>query len=139
MDELQTKIRDMVLELIEAMRRAPNIPGCRPYNPSEIVEITNALPGIEDATFFDRPFDEQDGLGWIRVAFFGRGERAIPLFLSGVLRDDFDTEYRTLLRRYQSLHSPLPPSPPSIESERASRKLLESLEKAERIKKANKP
>jgi len=131
MNDDQQKIQTMILELIAAMQRYP-------YNPSEIEEITSALPGIVEGTFFNRSFDKQDGLAWVSGAFFGRGERAMLLFVSGVLREEFDMEFYTLLQRYWRSQRPPPPPPPSIESQRASRKLSESLEKAEIIKKANK-
>lgn len=125
MNEDQQKIQAMVFELIEAMRRYP-------YNPSEIVEITTALPGIIDGTFFDRSAEDQSGLGWVNGAFFGRGERAFPLFKSGVLRDDFDMEFSKLLHRYWRSEV----FPQTIESERAAHKLTESIEKEKKANKA---
>ncbi|WP_411825476.1 hypothetical protein [Luteolibacter sp. AS25] len=134
-DELQSKIRGMVLELIDAMRRCPDIPNCRPYNPSEIVEITDALPGIKDGTFFNRLPEDQHGLGWVNGAFFGRGERAIPLFISGVLRADFDQEFGDLLHEYWSSEVfPQRESTPP-EMERVNRKLAESKAKAKEVRK----
>lgn len=94
MNEEQKKIRQMVMELTEAMERHP------PHH-SAIAEIFEFLPGMEDGSFFDLPDDVQKGkLGWLNGAYFGRGERAMPLFESGVLRGDFDGEFHALLLRY---------------------------------------
>jgi hypothetical protein len=94
MNEMQKKIQSMVFEIIQAMKRYP-------YKPSEIEEILACLPGIEDGTFFQLPVDEQRGkLGWVNGAFFGRGERAFPLFKSGLLHAKFDSDFNSTLREY---------------------------------------
>mgnify|MGYP006870080706 CR=1 FL=1 len=116
----------MILELIDAMRRYP-------YEPSEIAEITNALPGIVDGTFFDLSPEDQRGLGWVNGAFFGRGERAIPLFTSGVLRGDFDLDFYTLLQRYWRSDVFPQPEPSTVESMRAARKRDKKMKKANRV------
>lgn len=127
MNEDQKKIQAMILELIDAMRRYP-------YKPDEIAEITNALPGIHDGTFFDRSPEDQRGLGWVSGAFFGRGERAIPLLMSGVLREDFDMEFYTLLQKYWRSDVFPQPEASTIESERAARKLAKKLKKANKAR-----
>lgn len=87
----------MVLEMIQAMERYP-------YKPSEVGEILDCLTGIEDGTFFQLPDDVQRGkLGWVNGAFFGRGERAFPLFKSGLLRDEFDRDFSEILHEYWRL------------------------------------
>jgi len=84
----------MVSELTQAMEK-------HPYRPSEIQEILDCLPGITDGSFFQLPSEVQGGkLGWVNGAFFGRGERAMPLFKSGLLRHDFDAEFSALLHEY---------------------------------------
>ncbi len=131
MTDDQEKLQTMIIELIGVINRSS-------FTHVDVGEITTALPGIEDGTFFDLPFDEQNGLTWLNVALFGRGERGIPFFISGELREEFDTEYSNLLRSYKDSRLPPRPLPPSIETQRIERKLEESLDKAERIKKANK-
>ena len=84
----------MVSELTQAMEK-------HPYRPSEIQEILDCLPGITDGSFFQLPFDVQRGkLGWVNGAFFGRGERAIPLLKTGLLRYDFTMDFNTILHEY---------------------------------------
>lgn len=83
----------MVLEMMQAMQRYP-------YQPSEVREILDCLPGIEDGSFFKLPFDVQRGkLGWANGAFFGRGERALPLFKSSLLRAEFDRDFSAILHQ----------------------------------------
>lgn len=51
--------------------------------------------------FFELPFDTQRGkLGWLNGAFFGRGERAIPLLIAGVLCEDFHRDFSSILHEY---------------------------------------
>jgi hypothetical protein len=123
MNDDQRKIQAMVLELIEAIRRYP-------YKSDVVAEITSALPGILDGTFFDHSPEDQRGLGWVSGAFFGRGERAIPLFMSGVLRGDFDQDFYTLLQQYWRSDVFPQPEPVTVESMRAARKLEKRLKKA---------
>jgi hypothetical protein len=94
MNELQNDLVTMVNELVEAMRKYP-------YRPEEIDEIFIALPGISDGSFFELSLDKQrHSLGWVNGAFFGRGERAIPLFKEKLLREDFDLEFNRQIKSY---------------------------------------
>lgn len=94
MNDIQTKIQSMVLELIQAAERDE-------FRPKLGKDILDCLPGIEDGSFFSLPFEIQRGkLGWLNGAFFGRGERAFALFKKGLLRDDFDSDFNHTIKCY---------------------------------------
>jgi hypothetical protein len=94
MNEKQKRIQEMVIELTQAMEK---------YGSSrkEIDHVIELLPGIMDGSFFSLPEDFHiSRLGWLNGAFFGRGERATPLFSAGLLRDDFDLDFNINLKEY---------------------------------------
>jgi len=94
MNEKQKKIQGMVLELFEALREIENPTG----GFEDAVEI---MDGIQDGSFFRLPVDVHcRKLGWLNGAFFGRGERAIPILIAGFLPDHFAKRFSKLLHEY---------------------------------------
>jgi hypothetical protein len=99
MSDLQKQIREMVLELFQALERNSE------FNPmgggKDALEV---MKGIEDGSFFLLPVDVHcNKLGWLNGAFFGRGERGIPLLMAGLLPAQFDEIFNDLLHRYWKL------------------------------------
>ncbi|MGL5018564.1 MAG: hypothetical protein ACRDBP_10540 [Luteolibacter sp.] len=81
MNELQENIQRMVLELFQALEKNFKVNPMGGYQ--DAIEL---MDGIQDGRFFELPKEVQDNkLGRIKVSFFGRGERAIPLFIAGLL------------------------------------------------------
>ena len=131
MNEDQKEIQCMVLELLDAMRRYP-------LDPSQVANVTASLPGIVDGSFFERSAKDQKALEWLNGAFFGKGERGIPLMESGVLRGNFAQDFYDLLDKYwRSEIFPQRESTP-LGMERVNRKLTESKVKAEKVSKIKK-
>jgi hypothetical protein len=94
MNNNQKTIHSMVLELLSAMEKYP-------YPERQFSDVYRILPGIADGSFFDQPFDFQcQKLGWLNGAFFGRGERAIPLVEKGLLRHGFALEFDREFKHY---------------------------------------
>jgi hypothetical protein len=87
----------MVLELLHALQVN------REFNPmGGFEDAVQLMEGIQNGFFFDLPKDVQcNKLLKINASFFGRGERAIPLFAAGLLPNDFDTEFQLLYRQYR--------------------------------------
>ncbi len=87
----------MVLELFQALEK--NLESNPMGGYQDAIEL---MDGIQDGRFFELPMDVQDNkLFRIKVTFFGRGERAIPLFIAGLLPEDFDTKFRDLFTEYR--------------------------------------
>ncbi len=94
MNSIQKKIQGMVIELFQAMESYP-------YPRSGIDDALRIMAGIEDGSFFDLPFEVHSGkLGWLNGAFFGKGERAIPLLIAGTLRKEFAHDFNAILHEY---------------------------------------
>lgn len=86
----------MVLLLFQAFERPP-------FDRLVTDDALAVMKGIDDGSFFELPFDTQRGkLGWLNGAFFGRGERAIPLLIAGVLPKDFHRDFSAVLHEYWS-------------------------------------
>ena len=86
----------MVFELFQAFERPP-------FDCLVIADALAVMKGIDDGSFFELPFDTQRGkLRWLNGAFFGRGERAIPLLIAGALHEDFHKEFSAILHEYWS-------------------------------------
>lgn len=100
MNAIQKEIQKIVLELIQAQvdyvkLKRKNPPGSF----EDLIELKNE---IQDGRFFRLPRDIQyNTLFCLKIAFFGRGERAIPLFIEGLLPEDFETRFRDLYTKYR--------------------------------------
>lgn len=97
MNELQKSIQGMVLELFQALDKNFG------FNPmGGYQDAIDLMEEIQDGRFFELPMDVQcNKLLRINVTFFGRGERATPLFIAGLLPEDFDTKFRDLFTKYR--------------------------------------
>jgi hypothetical protein len=97
MNEIQKNVQSMVLELFQALEK--NLESNPMGGYQDAIEL---MDGIQDGRFFELPMDAQiNKLLRINVTFFGRGERAIPLFEVGLLPEDFDTKFQNLYIRYR--------------------------------------
>ena len=97
MNEIQEEIRRMVLELFQALQKNLEFNPMGGYQ--DAIEL---MDGIQDGRFFELPMDLQcNKLLRINASFFGRGERAAPLFIAGLLPEDFDTRFQVLYRQYR--------------------------------------
>lgn len=97
MNELQKNIRVMVLELFQALEK--NLISNPMGGYQDAIEL---MDGIQDGRFFELPMDVQTKrLLGINASFFGRGERAAPLFIAGLIPEDFDTRFQDLYRQYR--------------------------------------
>ena len=98
MNELQKNVQRMVLELFQALERNFETNPMGGYQ--DAIEL---MDGIQDGRFFELPMDVQcNKLLRIKVTFFGRGERAIPLFIAGLLPESFDTEFQDLYTNFRN-------------------------------------
>ena len=87
----------MVLELFQALDENLKYNSMGGYD-----DALERMDGIHDGRFFELPKDIQcDKLLYINATFFGRGERAAPLFIAGLLPEDFATNFQTLYRQYR--------------------------------------
>ena len=97
MNENQKKIQEMVLELFQALYENLEFNSMGGFQ--DAIEL---MDGIQDGRFFELPMDAQcNKLLRINASFFGRGERAVPLFIEGLLPVDFDTKFQALYRQYR--------------------------------------
>ena len=94
MNNIQKEIQGMVLDLFRALESYP-------YPRGGIDDALLIMAGINDGSFFDLPFEVHSGkLGWLNGAFFGKGERAFPLFDANLLPGDFDAVFNKVLHEY---------------------------------------
>jgi hypothetical protein len=92
MNAQQEKLRDLIIELLDAMKRGGD---------RQTGSVLKNLPGIENGSFFNLPFGIHTAkLGWLTGAYFGRGEGANRLLDQGFLREDFPMEFHRELSSY---------------------------------------
>jgi hypothetical protein len=85
------------LELFHALKKNLFVNPIGGYD--DALEI---MDGIHDGRFFELPMDVQiNKLLRINVTFFGRGEIATPLFIAGLLSEDFDTKFQDFYTEYR--------------------------------------